>query len=172
MTEFTIDDYTKNFFTGNIVVTDPCYIKCTVPPMSRGTIYGDWSCMVYPGSMEENQKYKEWDEHYLNFYHEYNFAGKTDEEKKTMLAEHIRFEDNWKDNILGQFCADSGQVGVFEWNKLTDSEKVWVIEHPRCAAVIERFNTFVTFKVVDRSLHVIGYDQDGTPAFFSVQSGF
>ena len=61
-------------FLGTIVITDPCYIKQTLSPMKRNTIYGDWSCMVYPGNMKENKKYEEWDEYYTNFFHEYNFT--------------------------------------------------------------------------------------------------
>ena len=51
-------------FKGTIVVTDPCYMKGVECPMQRGTIYGDWSCMVYPGNINENKKHEEWDEHY------------------------------------------------------------------------------------------------------------
>lgn len=159
-------------FKGTIVVTDPCYMKGVECPMQRGTIYGDWSCMVYPGNINENKKHEEWDEHYFNFFNEYNFTGKTREEKDVMLAEHKKFREEWGKNILGEFCADSGQVGVFEWDKLGEENQKWATEHPWCAAIIKDFDGDVEFELIDESVHVVGTTENHTNDFFSTQSGY
>lgn len=45
----TFDEVVDRFtIGGDIVITDPCYIKDIVSPRhSRSTIYGDWGCSVY-----------------------------------------------------------------------------------------------------------------------------
>lgn len=159
-------------FLGTIVITDPCYIKESTSPMSRDTIYGDWSCMVYPGNMKENKKYEEWDEYYTNFFHEYNFTKKSDDEKKALSEDFRKFKEEWKKNILGEFCADSGQVAIFEWDKLNSDEQRWVLDHPWCATIIKDFFGDVEFNVIDDSLYVIGTSQNHTNDFFSTQSGY
>ena len=60
------------YFKGNLVITDPCYIKGfrANKLMERSTIYGDWSCMVYPGTMEENDSFEEWSKKYLDFFNQ------------------------------------------------------------------------------------------------------
>lgn len=159
-------------FKGTIVVTDPCYMNGVKCPMQRGTIYGDWSCMVYPGNINENKKHEEWDEHYFKFFNEYNFTGKTPEEKQVMLAEYEKFREEWGKNILGEFCADSGQVGVFEWDKLGEENQKWATEHPWCAAIIKDFDGDVEFELIDESVHVVGTTENHTNDFFSTQSGY
>ena len=153
-----------------LVITDPCYMKGNGSLMQRNTIYGDWSCMVYPGKLGENEKYKEWDEKYFQFFNEYNFSGKNDEEKKSLLNEFNEFKDNWKkDNILGEFTADAGLVGVFDWDELSEENKTWAVEHPWCAAIIKQWTGNVEFEVNDETVHVVG---TGEKPFFTVQSGF
>lgn len=164
-------------FLGTIVITDPCYIKHTLkyqPPMKRGTIYGDWSCMVYPGNMQENKKYEEWSEKYKAFWKDYNFGGHTDEEKKQILDEFNKYEKEWKENeVIGEFCADSGQVAVFEWDRLSEEDKRWTLDHPWCAAIIKDFFGDVEFNVEDgKYLHLIGISENHVNDFFTVQSGF
>lgn len=161
---------TKN---ATLVITDPCYIKhgayCL---MKRNTIYGDWSCMVFPGNLEENSKtVEEWAEIYIDFFNEYNFTGKSSEEKKKLYDEFESKRDAWiKDKgILGEFCADSGMVGVFDWNYMDDEDREWCKSHPWCATIIENWTGEVDIKVIDESVHVVGY---GDRPFFSAQTGF
>lgn len=152
-----------------IVITDPCYLRESHPSMEKSTIYGDWSCMVYPGKLEESELPNKWIEHYLSFLKKRNNA-KTEEEKTAIREEWVKFKEGWKKNILGEFCADSGQVGVFEWNRLSERDRQWVTDHPWCATVIEDFTGTVTFYDSDKETrHVIG---EGNKPFFSVQSGF
>ena len=154
-----------------IVITDPCYLKDSHSLMSRGTIYGDWSCMVYPGVFgDKSNKQFEWDQIYFTFFNEYNFGGLTPEEKAAKYAEYQKQKETWlKENTLGEFCADAGEVGIFCWDFLSEEEKKWVKEHPWCAAVIEDFEGDVSFMVDDNdNVHVIG---DGPKPFYTVQSG-
>lgn len=165
----------ERLFDETIVITDPCYLKKSSPLIKTSTIYGDWSCMVYPGKMGENKDPEEWDEKYLKFYHDYNFEQKTEEEKEIMRNDWKWFKKRWlEEHTLGEFCADAGEVGVFEWNRLTDEERQWVRTHDWCAAVIEKVDGFVGFKTVtdkegNRSRHVVCL---GKTNFFTTQSGF
>ena len=156
---------------GTIVITDPCYIKRAFPRMKRNTIYGDWSCMVYTGDMESNKLNGQWDEYYFKFFNEYNFSGKEPDEKKKMSEEFKEFKHKWlKDNCLGEFCADSGNVAIFSYDDLSLDEIDWINSHPWCATVIEDFDGDVDFIVGDNDdVHVVG---KGNIDFFSTQSGF
>ncbi len=153
-----------------IVITDPCYIKESGRPMmERNTIYGDWSCMVYSGKLNENKNPEEWDETYFKFFNEYNFSGKTQEEKEAMQKEFKEKKDKWlKEKTLGEFCADAGMVAVFKWDWLSERDQKWIMEHPWCAAVIPDVVGDVDIVVVDDSVHVVC---EGETPFFSTQSG-
>lgn len=165
----------QRLFGETIVITDPCYMKRTTPLIKTSTIYGDWSCMVYPGKMGENKDPEEWDEKYFKHYNEYNFSDKTEEEKEKMRNDWKWYKRRWREeHTLGEFCADAGEVGVFEWNRLTEEEKKWIMEHEWCAAVIENVDGVVGFKTItdgegNRSRHVVCL---GKTNFFTVQSGF
>lgn len=164
----------QRLFGETIVITDPCYIKKSSPLIKTSTIYGDWSCMVYPGKMGENKDPEEWDENYFKYYNEYNFSGKTGEEKEKMRNDWKWYKMRWKEeHTLGEFCADAGEVGVFIWNGLSDDDKNWIREHDWCAAVIENVSGYLGFKTVtqedgNRSRHVVCI---GDTNFFTVQSG-
>ena len=160
------------YFKGNLVITDPCYIKSWKANklMERSTIYGDWSCMVYPGTMEENDSFEEWSEKYLNFFNQYNFCKLGEDEKKKLQDEFNEFKDKWKkEKIIGQFAADSGMVALFDYDTLSDEDKEFVNTKTWCAAVINDFDGDVTFEVVGENVHVVG---KGNKNFFSVQSLF
>lgn len=158
---------------GTIVITDPCYLKSYYSSclMRRNTIYGDWSCMVYKGTMEGNSLPAQWYDFYFKFFYEYNSEPirSNQDAKKEKYEEFMAFKKKWlEDYCLGEFCADAGEVGVFEYDNLNDENKQWIKEHPWCAAVIEDFDGDVEFVVKDDSLHIIG---TGNKPFFTVQSG-
>lgn len=163
----------QRVFGETIVITDPCYIKKSSPLIKTSTIYGDWSCMVYPGKMGENKDPEEWDEKYFKHYNEYNFSNKTEEEKEKMRNDWKWFKARWKEeHTLGEFCADAGEVGVFIWNRLSDDDKNWIREHDWCAAVIENVTGRIGFRTItqdgNRSRHVVCMGQTN---FFTTQSG-
>lgn len=164
------------FYDETIVITDPCYIETSHPLMRNSTIYGDWSCMVYPGKMEENKDYEVWDKAYAEFLDKtWSKDWKTTPEdiKNKIRKEFMEFREKWvEEKTLGQFCADAGAVGVFEMNRLSDKDRDWVREHPWCAAVVRDVdgdvNIVVRGKGNNRSCHVIC---EGKTPFFTIQSG-
>lgn len=162
-------------FTGTLVITDPCYFEAK-PLIESPTLYGDWSCMVYPGTPDNNTDHIEWDNYYLRFFHDYNFEEHTQEEKAELLDEYTTFKENWKkEHILGEFCADAGEVGVFNYDDLTDEDKKFCKEHYWCAAIIEDFDgdvDIVEFILEDDDEPQVRVVGTGNKPFFSVQSGF
>lgn len=153
-----------------LVITDPCYIKHGSCLMRRDTLYGDWSCMVFPGNIKENQSVDEWTNMYFDFFNEYNFTGKTSEEKSKMYDDWKEKKNTWmRDNgILGEFCADAGEVGIFDWRWLSEEDKEWCKSHPWCAAIIEDWSGDIDIEVIGESVHVIGC---GDRPFFTSQTG-
>ena len=162
-------------FTGTLVITDPCYLD-TKPLIESSTLYGDWSCMVYPGTPDDNTDYIEWDNYYLRFFSDYNFVQHTQEEKAQLLDEYTAFKESWKkEHILGEFCADAGEVGIFNYDDLTDEDKKFCEEHHWCAAVIKDFDgdvDIVEFMPEDEDEPQVRIVGTGNKPFFSVQSGF
>ena len=154
---------------GTIVITDPGYLNAFAL-MKSPTLYGDWSCMVYPGNIEEDTKADEWTKHYFDFFNKYNFSGLNSEEKANLSKEWKNFKESWikENNVLGEFCADGGEVGVFLYNSLTKEDIKFIEEHPWCVTVIKDFEGDVDIININKSIHVIG---KGNKPFYSVQSG-
>jgi hypothetical protein len=167
-----------------IIITDPCYVEHSYGALlkeKRSTIYGDWQCMVYPGTLESNEIIikndgvplpNQWDEKYFDFFKSYNWGG-LDTDKKISLQEQFKtFHDEWvKKHTLGEFCADSGQVAVYDYNMLNADDKKFFEEHPWCGCIIKDFDGEIEYYVdPDNNLHVIGKSE--TKPFYSVQSGF
>lgn len=160
-----------------IVITDPCYIKHSgSPQINKSTLYGDWSCFCYKGTKEEvKELIRQWDEQYFKFFHEYNFTGKTEEEKKALYEEFEKAKTAFKqEHTYGEFCADSGMVAVYEWCFLTEEDKQWVKDHPWCACVIENYTGDIEYVVesetdengkTHETAHIVGHN------FYTSQSG-
>lgn len=156
---------------GTFVITDPCYLKHSYPLQQRSTIYGDWSCMIYKGDRKKNILPKEWDKYYFKFFKEYNSEPliSNEEERNKRYEEYKAFKYNWlKENCLGEFCADAGEVGIFFWETMNPTDRKWCEEHPWCAVVIKDFEGEITFEVEDNTVFVVG---KGNFNFFSTQSG-
>lgn len=152
-----------------LVITDPCYLRPKQPLMSTSTIYGDWSCMVYSGKLEDNGLPKKWWEYYREFWAGYN-QHKTKEELEILRTKFKALKEEWSKNILGEFCADSGQVAVFDYDTLSEKQREWLEEHSWCATIIKNFTGTIKFYDSSKETrHVIG---EGDKPFFSVQSGF
>ena len=156
-----------------LVITDPCYIKSlfTKPFINETTIYGDWSCMCYKCDKEEaKKKSEEWDEIYFNFFNTYNFTGLDDSEKKKL---HDEFSSKKKEfieaNCYGEFCADSGQVAVYDYDELDEKDQKWIKEHDWCACIVPNYTGEISYVVegtgAERSAHIVG---DG---LYTTQSG-
>lgn len=185
----------------NVLITDPCYVKDEIvgddgkvsynrvgdyeAAINENTIYGDWSCFVYQGKLEGDERPGNWDEMYFKFWNEYNFSGKSKEEKAAFYEDWKKQKEQFmKDNnVLGEFCADSGRVAVFNYDKLLKKYpcvQKFVDSHPWCAAVVTNFTGRVEYYVrtetdeegkEHRSAHIIGTSTDGSNDFFTIQSG-
>lgn len=162
----TLADSEPKYFSGDIIITDPCYLirddadrddwdKCNYGYemeelgfknfMMRNTIYGDWSCTTFD----------------------------SDTKKK-----------------IGSFCADAGEVGVFLLDGVLKYnpdfnyhiEKIWT------TTLIKNFEGTVQFTVTEESyeyngkkeveyvVRVIGHGKNkatGEPInFITIQTGF
>ena len=158
-----------------LVITDPCYIKKSLGKkcyFDKPTIYGDWSCMCYKGEKEEAKKKSyDWNEIYFNFFEQFNFSDKTQDEKTELYKEFKEKKDKWiADNCFGEFCADSGQVAVYDYDTLSEEDKIWIKEHDWCACVIPNYTGSFEYEVEDnngnKSAHIVG------EGFYTAQSGF
>ena len=158
-------------FKGTIIITDPCYIirndytndnddwvKCEYGQnmetlgishyICEDTIYGDWSCTVFQTT--ENPYYN------LEALED---AYDSDEYVKIDCPK------------LGQFCADSGMVAVFnldEVRKYNSDIDEWIASHNWCVTIITDFDGEVNY-CVDRQdgAHILGI---GNINFFTVQT--
>ena len=112
-------------FDGDIVITDPCYIRETGKQIDwdvheewmkefglcNTTYYGDWGCTVFAAMGPVGHEYK----------------------------------DNAK---IGEFCADAGMVCVLDMRdarRLSKDFDDWIEKHKWCATVIKGFKGKVRF---------------------------
>ena len=154
----------------NLLITDPCYIRGhTKKYLDESTIYGDWSCMCYrSGNVEEvTKKANEWSKYYFDFFHKYNFETISKDEKQKIWEDFKSKKDEFiEENCFGEFCADSGQVAVFDYNTLTEKDKEWVNSHPWCACVVPNYSgTFEYVLDENGNAHIVG------DTFYTMQSG-
>lgn len=106
-------------FDGDIVITDPCYIRYSGKPIDwhsheermkevglcNETYYGDWGCTVFAAMGPVGHSY--------------------DESAK-----------------IGEFCADAGMVCVLDMRdamRICPDIDKWIVEHDWCATVIRGF---------------------------------
>lgn len=156
-----------------LVITDPCYIKHSVGTkfIDENTIYGDWSCMCYKCNAEEaKKKASEWDKIYFEFFRRYNSIDNSTElnkaERKKLHEEFIKVKKKFiEDNCYGEFCADSGRVAVYDYNKLSEKDQNWILEHSWCACVIPDYTGEFNYVVENKSAHIVG------DSFYTTQSG-
>lgn len=165
-------------FKGTIVITDPCYVdennrigNC----INESTIYGDWSCFTYIGTAEQcKNKAKSWEILYLDFFQRRNSADLSKEEKLNLLSIYESSKREYlKSNCYGEFCADSGRVGVYLMNDILEHypwKREWIKQHPWRVTIIEDFDGEVEYVVdSDDSAHIVG---NGNKPFWTSQSGF
>ena len=186
-------------FKGTIIITDPCYLDSDMPESSTSerwwdmvqygdnleatgiehyicedTLYGDWSCHTYKGTLDEIKRVrKTWDEFYFTFFAKYNSPNITAEEKAKLLEEYKQFEKKFKtEHTLGSFCADAGMVCVVYLKdvlKFNPNFKEWASKHSWCATIIENFDGNVEYEIdEDDAAHIVG---TGNINFYTSQSG-
>lgn len=118
--------------------------------ISESTVYGDWGCGTY------KSKHPKEDVDYI-----------ADCQQK-----HEKLDNRFKDyKEIGQFCADSGMVGVFlldEVLKYNPDYNDWIDKHNWCVTVIPDFDGDVEY-YVDKcdNAHIIG---TGNTNFMTLQT--
>ena len=175
-------------FKGNIIITDPCYIvkdsdwkKCDYGNnmevlgfstfISEPTIYGDWSCTVWD---LKNKDPKEFIDNLCKSYWEADrikgLYGKLSKKYKDALEEmDSKFTTL---ESLGNFCADSGQVGVFLLDEVLkyNPDFDYDLSKPWTTTLIKDFEGDIKYYIdKDTEAHILGV---GNINFCTTQTGF
>lgn len=175
-------------FKGNIIITDPCYIvkdsdweKCDCGNnmevlgfstfISESTIYGDWSCTVWD---LKNKDPKEFIDNLCKSYWEADrikgLYGKLSKKYKDALEEmDSKFTTL---ESLGNFCADSGQVGVFLLDEVLkyNPDFDYDLNKPWITTLIKDFDGDIKYYIDnDTEAHILGV---GNINFCTTQTEF
>lgn len=120
--------------------------------------------------MTQEEKAKEWDKFYFDFFKKYNFSDLNDGEKQELYDDFCQKKKDFiEENCYGEFAADTGQVAVFDFGKLSEEDQKWVKEHDWCACIIPdytgEFEYVIEGEGSERSAHIVG------EGFCTTQSG-
>jgi len=186
-------------FKGDIIITDPCYIDTDDSKLWdsssfdifsgyglsvfgftkyfwESTEYGDWSCTTLLSGEKAEKTISELNEMYMKFFSDYNNKDvwKSKEIRKQMheayTAKRAKVE---KDSgiILGNFCADSGLVGVFLLDEVLkfNPKFDYHITKPWTTTLIKDFDGKIEMgRDKEDGVSVIG---EGNINFYTTQSG-
>lgn len=123
----------RRWFKGDIVITDPCYIEKF--------------CTVseYTAMMTSTTYYGDW--------------GCTVFRSSVGRPGLLRRDAD----IVGEFCADSGQVCVTPLKDITmaNQAEAWLAEHPWCGTIIRGFTGYVTFMTHTTRMRTKHKDENG-----------
>lgn len=127
-------------FKGTIVITDPCYLGCGNEKLDDNW----WEESDYGEHLEK-------------------FGFTTYITEGTLIGDWSwhTYEKETK-NIIGQFCADAGLVGVYlleEILKLNPNFEQWALKHSWCATIIKDFDGDIKYKYDDEDddlFHIVG----------------
>lgn len=184
----------KVFFKGDIIITDPCYV------LNREDLEEDDIPTKYFFSYEKEEIYPDYDgnssaqyQEEKEYYDKMNALWKD----TSLYEENIFFEDteflnfkhhtmesstlygDWSchvfdtetDTPIGEFCADSGMVCVYNMEdvlKYRPDFMDYLKDRPWIATIIKDFDGYVQFEINNGNLHVCGY---GNKNFKSYQTG-
>lgn len=184
-------------FKGTIVITDPCYLDSNMNNednldlweasnygedlsvfgcsqwISENTIYGDWSCFTYKGTLDETKQAREtWNKYRFTFFSKLT-PDSSGEERAKLREEYKQYEKQFKaEHTLGSFCADAGMVCVVyldEILKVNPHFKEWADKHDWCVTIIENFDGDIEYEVDEEGeAHIVG---KGNLNFYTSQSG-
>lgn len=183
-------------FKGTIIITDPCYLDMPESSTSERwwdmvqcgdnleavginhyicehTLYGDWSCDTYKGTLEEiKQACETWDKYYFTFFVKYNNPNLSTEEKNKLYEEYKQYKEQFDaEHTLGSFCADAGMVCVVYLEdvlKFNPNFEEWAKTHSWCVTIIEDFDGDIEYEVDENGeAHIVGI---GNINFYTSQS--
>lgn len=186
----------KIYMKGDIIITDPCYIVkhldySTSPKWSDYHSYRN--AKEYPdyienvGSKQFDEEAKLLDEADKKWRNENpddwdDFEGAMARAGITSYLYSRTYVGDWScetvnsDNseVIGQFCADSGEVGVFLLEDVMKYNPAFTCEdNPHIATIVKDFDGYVNFEVgtdvYDTGIKVIGM---GNVNFFTRQKGW
>ena len=184
-------DKKKLHFDGKtIVITDPCYcikqeepsipdLNKTYPCISSYNIIRNWreENLDLPRILEHHRETRRYVEDLKNHDEKYRVEKKTNEDLGIVnYIDNDTFYGDWgctvfreeNNEVLGEFCADSGRVGVYDLSEIlihNPDFREWASEHPWCATIIKDFSGDVWMEIektsledgsIDYSVHVIG----------------
>ena len=139
--------------------------------ISESTLYGDWSCKVWD---LENKNPKELIENLCREYREIEkikgLYGKLSYQYENALKNSYHINNELKS--LGEFCADSGQVGVFLLDEVLkyNPEFDYYLTKPWTTTLIKDFNGEVEYYIdSEDQAHILG---TGNTNFCTTQTGF
>lgn len=168
----------KERFKGTLLITDPWYVSkfsAKNPLFERSTIYGDWSCTVFTGKFEDyKDEINAFQKKYSDFWEKTNFGEMDEADKFKLHEEYTAYKENFnkEHGKLGEFCADTGMVAVFDFDALRYANiaiEKYFEDKPWLGTIIKDFDGVVSYEVIDKEAHIIG---EGNINFFSVQTGF
>ena len=130
-------DCVEKRFNGDILITDPCYIRQLLPDSEREK--GFWGFFI-------NHSFSrfEADNSGLFLYGLYNTLIGNTIYGDWSCTTYMKHKDG--DVEIGRFCADAGLVGVFlleEVEKFNPNFSRWLVRHAHCGTVISGFNGVV-----------------------------
>lgn len=125
---------------GTIVITDPCYLGCGNEKLDNDW----WEKSDYGERLEK-------------------FGFTTYITEGTLIGDWSwhTYEKETK-NIIGQFCADAGLVGVYlleEILKFNPNFEQWAQEHDWCATIIKDFDGDIKYEYDEKNddlFHIVG----------------
>ncbi|MDR2704338.1 MAG: hypothetical protein LBC02_01035 [Planctomycetaceae bacterium] len=161
-----------------IVITDPCYLESgknqkdldyfnfqpAKPYIFTSTLYGDWACHTLLNTDEFNKVDEEMDAYRHDWMYPLIRYGNSAKVKE--LKEQL---DKF---VLGQFCADSGNVIVCSLQDaliFNPEFEEFVKKHYWCVTKIENFTGDVLYHEVDR--HTCYLEGIGNIPFITRQTG-
>lgn len=155
--------------------------------LTSDTGYGDWSCTTLLDSPETPEVQKKLLAASSEMFYEYNFTGKTAEEKKDYFHKRqAEIDQMEKDSgiVLGHFCADAGLVSVFLLDEILkyNPDFNYHIERPHTTTLIKDFDGEIIissrdYEYLDEETNVLVQDDEvsvmgtGNINFYTTQTG-
>ena len=124
----------EKHFEGDILITDPCYLRDDMTDTQKAEDYWDYFCAHDFDTFETDNS------GLFRFGLRNTLVGRTiyGDWSCTVFR---KYKEN--DYEVGKFCADAGLVGVFlldEVKKFNPNFIEWLVKHQWCGAVITGFN--------------------------------
>lgn len=154
-----------------LVIVDPCYIVNSQDATCylRENTVNNWNCMCYKlPEKEALKKIIEWNKFYFDFSRKINFGCNSREEREAAYRELDKNREGFtSEYCYGTFCADSGEIAIYDFNTLCRNDREWITNNRRWACIIPNYTGEFNYVIKnDKSIHIIGDN------FYTTQSNF